>query len=351
MNPLAIKSAIGDRWRTARARFRGCAIILAYHRVADLERDPQLIAVTPERFSEQIAVLAKEHETLSCADLFSLMEAGKRLPQRAVVVTIDDGYVDNITHALPVLREHGVSTTAFLSSNFIGGDREFWWDELERIVLGSATLPTQLGLSADGRSFTGTLTTDNEWDEAAAARWSTWNLTVPPPTLRHELFLALYAFIQPLTGTGRETALGQLREAAGVPAYVRPFNRTLSTHEVRELDASGVFEIGGHTLTHQALSARTEAEQREEILGDKSALEAMLGHEVKSFCYPHGGRDKFDDTSIRLAREAGFSGACTTEYGIVVPWADRFTVPRCHTENISGQAFRTLLNRWFDAGR
>ena len=117
MNPLAIKTAIGDRWRTARARFRGCAIILAYHRVADLERDPQLIAVTPEHFAEQIAVLAREHETLTCADLFGLMREGKRLPQRAVIVTIDDGYVDNISHALPVLREHGVPATAFLSSD------------------------------------------------------------------------------------------------------------------------------------------------------------------------------------------------------------------------------------------
>ena len=147
------------------------------------------------------------------------------------------------------------------------------------------------------------------------------------PRARHELFLALYAFVQPLTGAGREEALAQLREAAGVSAVVRPFNRTLTADEVRALDTSGIFEIGAHTRTHQALSARTEAEQREEIVGDKAALEAMVGHEVRSFCYPHGGRDKFDDTSIRLAREAGFLGACTTEYGIVVPWADRFTVP------------------------
>ncbi len=77
---LSVRTALGDRWRTARARFRGCAIILAYHRVADLERDPQLISVTPEHFAEQIAVLARDHETLTCADLFGLMREGKRFP-------------------------------------------------------------------------------------------------------------------------------------------------------------------------------------------------------------------------------------------------------------------------------
>ncbi len=351
MSLLSVRSAIGDRWRTARARFRGCAIVLAYHRVAELERDPQLICVSPERFAEQIAVLAKEHETLTCADLFGLMREGKRIPYRSVVVTIDDGYRDNRSTVMPVLREHGVPATAFLSSDFIGGDREFWWDELERLLLAPGVLPASLELSADGVAFAHTLTTDREWDAAEAERWAPWNVTQPAPTARHELFLALYAYVQPLTGAGREDALDQLRAAIGVPAAVRPHNATLTAEEVRELDASGLFEIGAHTLTHQALSRRTESEQRAEIVDDKAALEAIVGHEVRSFCYPHGGRDKFDDTSIRLAREAGFDGACTTEYGIVVPWADRFTLPRCHTEDIGGERFRALLNGWFDAAR
>jgi peptidoglycan/xylan/chitin deacetylase (PgdA/CDA1 family) len=334
-----------------RANFRGCAIVLAYHRVADLERDPQLIGVTLEHFSQQMAVLAKEHETLTCSDLFGLMSDGKRLPRRAVVVTIDDGYVDNVTHALPILKQQGVPATAFLSSTFIDGDREYWWDELERVLFAPGALPTQLSLQVGTDSFTWALTSDSNWDEKHASRWASWNVTQPPPTARHELFNALHGYIQPLTGIGREEALSQLREAAGVPIVVRSHNRTLTTNEVRQLDASGLIEIGAHTRTHQALSARSESEQREEILGDKAALESIVDHEVRSFCYPHGGRDKYDATSVRLAREAGFAGACTTEYGIVVPWADRYVAPRCHTENISGPEFRALLNRWFDAGR
>ena len=219
------------------------------------------------------------------------------------------------------------------------------------MLLAPGELPVRFELRADGTDFTLSLGSDRAWNAADADRWAGWNVTQPPATPRHELFLALYAYVQPLTGAGREQALAQLREAIGIPLAVRPHNRTLTADEVRELDSSGVFEIGAHTRTHQALSRRTEAEQREEIVTDKAALEGILGHEVRSFCYPHGGRDKFDDTSIQLAREAGFDGACTTEYGIVVPWADRFTLPRCHTENISGEQFRALLNGWFDAGR
>lgn len=351
MNPRAIKSELGDRWRAMRATLRGCAIVLSYHRIADLECDPQLISVTPENFSQQMAVLAEEHELLTCADLFGVMRSGQRLPHRAVVVTIDDGYVDTVTHALPILRQYGVPATVFLSSSLIDGDREFWWDELERILLAPGILPENIALDADDASFTWSLTSENRWTEATAARWTAWNVTQPPPTARHELFNALHDYIRPLTGAGRETALTQLRAAANMHPEVRPHNRVMTGSQVRELDASGIIEIGAHTRTHQALSARTADEQRDEIHGDRAALEALVGHGIRSFCYPHGGRDKYDDISVRTAREAGFDGACTTEYGIVVPWSDRFTVPRCHTENIPGPEFRTLLNRWFDAGR
>ncbi|NTU70922.1 MAG: polysaccharide deacetylase family protein [Coriobacteriia bacterium] len=351
MNPLPLKTALGDRWRAARARFRGTAMVLAYHRIAELPCDPQRICLTPERFAEQIAIVAKEHETMTCGELLGIMRDGGRLPHRAMVVTIDDGYVDNLTHALPVLRQYGVPATAFLSSGFIGAPREFWWDELERLVLTSGELPQRIDIRVDETAFSHSLRAERPWTDADATRWADWDITRPAPTPRHELFLALCTFVRPLTGAGREAALAQLRAELGASEAVREHNRTLSAEEVRELDRSGVFEIGAHTVTHQVLSARTEAEQREEIFADKAALEGVLGHSVRSFCYPHGARDRFDETSVRLAREAGFDGACTTDYGVVVPWLNRYAVPRCHTENIGGDEFRALTTRWFDLGR
>lgn len=139
---------------------------------------------------------------------------------------------------------------------------------------------------------------------------------------------------------------------AGSPGVAaRPDRRVMSADELRAFAAGATFEFAAHTRTHPRLASLSPDAQRDEILGGKAALEGLLGNKVISFAYPHGGPDQFDATSIDLAREAGFDAAFTTIPGVVLPWADRFRVPRFHTENIDGNAFRTLLDGWFDAAR
>jgi peptidoglycan/xylan/chitin deacetylase (PgdA/CDA1 family) len=66
---------------------------------------------------------------------------GHRLKE-AVAITFDDGYSDNCHAAKPLLERLSVSATLFLMTGYIGR-REFWWDELERVVLGAGDLPLE----------------------------------------------------------------------------------------------------------------------------------------------------------------------------------------------------------------
>ena len=111
------------------------AVILLYHRVADLPSDPQLMAVTPRHFAEHLEVIRQSCRPLRLHDL------GEALPDRSVVVTFDDGYADNLHHAKPLLAAHDVPATVFVTSGYVGSDREFWWDDLERILLETPSLP------------------------------------------------------------------------------------------------------------------------------------------------------------------------------------------------------------------
>ena len=280
MSASPLRAALGDAWHGTRARVRGSAIVLTYHRVGETADDPHRLTVSAQHFAEQMEVVAREHETLTAGELAALMRAGKRLPQRAVVVTFDDGYAETHAVAGPILARLGVRATSFLCSDAIGMRGEYPWD-------------AENGPAAPG---------------AAVAP------EAPAP-------------------------------------LARASRRVLSSDEVRALHAGGAFEFAAHTRTHPCLSELGEAAQRDEIAGSKIALEALLGVEPRAFSYPHGGAGDFDATSVRLAREAGFDAAFTTLPGIVVPWAERFTVPRYHTEDVSGDAFRNLLNGWFDAAR
>jgi peptidoglycan/xylan/chitin deacetylase (PgdA/CDA1 family) len=70
-------------------------------------------------------------QVLSVTELSGAIEVG-RLPRRAVVLTFDDGYADNLL-AKSLLEKRGLAATLFLSTGALDSSHEFWWDELERI--------------------------------------------------------------------------------------------------------------------------------------------------------------------------------------------------------------------------
>ncbi|HET9933833.1 MAG TPA: polysaccharide deacetylase family protein [Polyangiaceae bacterium] len=94
--------------------------ILMYHRVARLPAYDQL-TVTPERFDEQLEELATNFRVVSLADAFAELERGKPR-ETLVVVTFDDGYLDNLTNALPILRRHAIPATIFVTARFADGN-------------------------------------------------------------------------------------------------------------------------------------------------------------------------------------------------------------------------------------
>ena len=104
-------------------------IILLYHRVTDLPADPEMLAVSPENFRRHMEFLKQQFRIVRFEEDWS------NLQEPAVAITFDDSYADNVLEALPILEEVGVPATFFVSTGRIGTDKEFWWHQLEGILL------------------------------------------------------------------------------------------------------------------------------------------------------------------------------------------------------------------------
>jgi peptidoglycan/xylan/chitin deacetylase (PgdA/CDA1 family) len=294
-----------------RARFGARGVILLYHRVARPPRDPWGLSVAPERFDGHMALLRRRYRPLSLTELVSAMRDGTRLPPRTVCVTFDDGYGDVARDGLASLERHGVPATLFAVSGAVGGLREFWWDEAERLTLDSGPLPATLAFQVEGREQ---LLEVPPSARAPAGRdvdaraWRAW--TDEHPTPRHALYHALWSRLQPLRAPDRTRALDTLREQVGDDGEPRRAQLPCTLEELRGFQRSAQGTVGAHTVTHPELSALAPAEQAREIGDARRELQALLATPVALFSYPFGHLHSYTADSERLVREAGFEAAC-----------------------------------------
>jgi peptidoglycan/xylan/chitin deacetylase (PgdA/CDA1 family) len=306
-------SRVGDLAALAGQRVRdrldGRAVLLCYHRVAALEHDPQLLAVTPERFRAQLQMLQSRFSVQPLEEL-----VGADVRARRVAITFDDGYADN----LAALRDAGAPAAVFVTTGQTGARRELWWDELERL-LGKRSGDGDLMLR--GRRFD---TSDS-----------------------HAAYEAIHASVRQWPTEEVEAAMVELRAWAGESPTGdhRDSHRQLDVDELQALDAVPGVEIGAHSVTHPSLAAQPEAVQQRELVESKIQLERWLGHPVRSMSYPYGGSRDQSKLTRRLAREAGYSYAAANFPGLVGPRSDRWRLPRVLVRDWEAAELEARLER------
>lgn len=322
------------------------AVVLLYHRVADAANDPWQLSVTPRHFAEHLEVLRRHGYVMPLQKLVKSLEGGD-LPRRAVVITFDDGYADNLINAKPVLEKHDAPATVFVTSGYVGRGREFWWDELDKLFLQPGRLPQRLSLSVNESMY--------EWDLGDAAhysearfqqhrQWKAWENDDSNP--RHLIYHSLWRLMQPLAESERQRLRDELISWSGGDATARPTHRALTPDELSVLARGGLVEIGCHTVTHPALSALPLESQGREIRQSKASLEEVLGRRITSFAYPYGRPSDYTEQTTSLVREAGFFCACSTVASALTRQADRFQLPRVQVVDCNGEDFEAKLKAW-----
>jgi peptidoglycan/xylan/chitin deacetylase (PgdA/CDA1 family) len=271
-------------WAKRQLRRRGAVTVLTFHRVlddAEFRRTCSLpgIVVRRRTFAKLAAYVAAKFEAV---DLAQPIEAPpRRVP---VMFTFDDGWKDNFTNALPVVRQHKIPATIFVCPGLVGRTLPFW-PEVIASLLGASSPPVS---RADIEQLIETLKTYS--------------------TERREQFIArLYELHAPVNG--KDASNG---------------DRTVSWDDIREMDAAGV-RIGCHTHTHQILTTVPAQTARQEIRESKDAIEGALRKRCELFAYPNGNSSA---ATRRILADAGFTAAFTTERGAWTGDSDPMTIPR-----------------------
>ena len=315
-------------------------VILMYHRINRTDIDPWGLCVDPANFSAQMKVLGGLAEPVSLERLPLL-----RTNHPSVAITFDDGYVDNLEHALSALEQHAIPATLFVSTGYIGSSNGYWWDQLQEIFLSPRVLPSEdLSLFLGGETYRWVISpADLEYsaENCSAHRgWIAWKDV--PPTSRHAVFLQVWSLLRELDTQQRDDKLGTIRRWAGVPEG-RASARCMSADELREIGRGPLVRIGSHTVTHSRLSRLTEAGEWKELTDSKATLEDILKQPVETFSYPFGDRSDYSYRTVAAVQRAGYRLACSNFVGAVGPRSDRFQLPRLHVLNWNASHFAAWL--------
>lgn len=310
-----VSERLGQRARRELAgveRRRGAGAILLYHQISSLSYDPWDLCVSEETFELHLEMLGAEFRLLPLAELAAAARA-RRIPERAVAISFDDGYADNLHRAAPLLERHGVPATLYLATDYLERPREFWWDLLVDALTGPGERPARISVEVGRTGVDAPTATVAERRHAA--------LDLLQPALRGCRVAEL------------EEAIARISEWAGLDHAALPsgcaedpLRRPMTAAEVEQLAADAAFELGSHTASHPSLRALDEDEAREEIFASRELVADLVGRSPRSFSYPFGENLP---VTRRLVRSLGFDEAVGVLPNLpLTAAARRFELPR-----------------------
>jgi peptidoglycan/xylan/chitin deacetylase (PgdA/CDA1 family) len=257
--------------------------ILMYHRVCPKRDSWSLKPLSPRNFEKQIEYFCRNYEILSLDKLAQCLQEGKPLPERAVVITFDDGYKDNYLYAYPILRKYRIPAAIFLVTGHIGNANLFWWDKVSYAVQHASVERLSL-------------------DELGSH-----SLRSRPDKSRANLIVT--ERLKKLPDEKKNLLIDKLVQLSGVEIPVDlGRDLILSWDEVKEM-SNGDVSFGAHSVIHPILTNMPLEQAKYEIIQSKKDIEEKLGQRVTAFSYPNGD---FNAELVKFVKESAFTCAVTT---------------------------------------
>lgn len=289
--------------------------ILMVHGVMDTEDPTPWVPLRPQlsrrTLEGTLRRLSKYYRFVSLEDAVAML-SGKRIMQpHSVVLTFDDGYRNNLTHALPILRRYQVPAAFFIATGHIDQRKPFWFDRLDyalqyaavdgrQVMIGKTTISLQAyNRHALQRSYKG-------------LRDAAKGIDRPDHEMVREL----------------ENLAASLERECGrklADVFADDDWSALLTWQEMKSHVEHDITFGSHTVDHVRLGLVDDETSSAQLMQSKEVIQQQLGHPCRYLCYPSGS---FTPQVARRAQECGYEAALTSEDGTNKVGDDPMTLRR-----------------------
>lgn len=279
---------------------RGYVFML--HRIAKIENDKlfpnENMKVSPAFLDSQLEILRKTYNIIPASHIPLYLK--KRHKKPFIVFTIDDGYKDNLSNALPVFKKYDIPFTVFVTLDFPEQKAVLWWYVLEDLLLKNDSLHLN-----NGKTYVCRTKAEKE-----------------------TAFMEIRAEILKSEQTDLVNQLNQLFYGYKIDWLSKTKELCMTWDEVKLLSKEPLVTIGGHTVHHYNLKQLPESQATEEILLGNKLLAEKIGKDIDVFAYPFGSPNEADKREYKITARH-FSGLAFIAFGgAVTKLSKRNALPR-----------------------
>ena len=274
-------------------------VIFTLHHVAEpgQARDfcpNRILDITPQFLDATIKqVRAAGYDIVSLDEVEQRLSSGNR-GRKFVAFTLDDGYLDNYTHALPVFEQNKAPFTVYVATGFPDAQVMMWWEVLEKII----NERERVEMVVDGQL----LAFDTETGQK-----------------KYQAFDAIYWALRALPHEQQYADIDGIVEQYQFDWQALCRSCSMSWEQIRQLDKSPLATIGAHTVQHYALSKLSPQQVQDEAVRGRDIITEKTGVEPRHFSYPYGDAGSAAGREFELIKALGFSTATTTRKGLLFP--------------------------------
>ena len=263
------------------------------------------------KLEEYLKILSKRYRFISLIDAVEMLQGKKPLQPYSMVLTFDDGYRNNLTHALPILRRFNAPATFFLPTGFINKPRPFWFDRLDYVIQHTHENDNEVNIG----SFRMRL--DNSSREKLSKSYEKFRRVAKEQHMSDIEFVRqmeqLAARLEKKTGR----ALSDIHEVDN--------NSAVMTWEQIKESSDDDVSIGSHTVDHIRLDLVDTETARDQLVRSKRDIETHIVKPCLCLAYPNGD---YSEQMIKIAKECGYHCCVTTDEGINRQGDDVFKLRR-----------------------
>ena len=310
-------------------------IILFYHGVTDHNRISNPFHIPQLMFKQQIIYLKKKnYKFITLTEWVNIIKKQKKISNRYVIITFDDGLKNSIENAYPILQKYGGKGCYYIISDFIGNFPFLWWDFIDIFLRNYNN--SEFNFIYIKQQIKYPLNSEND--------------------IRNTLSDIILK-IKALNNIERLSHLEQFYKLKEIHNFQEASRDYLIADwkDIKSLN-NNLLEIGSHTKTHPDLRAlNTEEELYQELSESKVKIEKETGNSIKHLCYPQGFYNNF---ITKQAKKYGYVTGVSGIRGFNTPNSDLFQLKRLmgynnftlFKANISGlfsflQKFLRLLHK------